>query len=168
MRKRWLLLILICLLNELPAEEKPINLSAKHLEAAREYDERNRASLVINANIQAHWMHEGQQFWYRRQSASSTEIAIVDSASGARVNTFVLDDLASALQTEIGSLALQLYDNPSKVWIEGENVWVQYMQSTMTVTCSFKPAICESVATELVSGHSSPVGEQSVYLQNCR
>jgi hypothetical protein len=54
--------------------------------------------LVLNAQVKAHWMDGGQQFWYRRQAtAASFEFMLVDAVAGTRTVAFNHAMMAEAL-----------------------------------------------------------------------
>ncbi len=59
--------------------------------------------LVVGGEVDAHWLHGGDSFWYRTAAAEGRKFILVDAAAGTRTAAFDHDRLAAALSDAAGA-----------------------------------------------------------------
>jgi hypothetical protein len=72
------------------------------------------AGSIKNASVAPHWIGDGDEFWYKRDTSDGHEFVIVESATGTRRPAFDHEALAAALadatDTEVSASALPFDD----------------------------------------------------------
>lgn len=79
------------------ASESRIRLDAEDYSAAAPLIEANMMSLIRNADIVPRWLGDTGRFWYRKQTASGSQIVVVDATTGSCQPAFDHAAVAAAL-----------------------------------------------------------------------
>jgi len=138
------LLILGAVNTTLQADSSEELITAQHYAVAEQLLKPNAVNLVKNMLVIPHWIGNGHQFWYRRDTANGFEFTRVNAASGEKSALFDHQLLANWLNQN-GQSGIEANELPfDSVEVQPDLSSLEFSLEDQIYSCSIQPLECSS------------------------
>ncbi|WP_423746520.1 DPP IV N-terminal domain-containing protein [Haladaptatus sp. SPP-AMP-3] len=140
--------------------------SHKAYERAEKFLPKNIESLVLNDNIDIHWIGDSDRFWYRRECRNGKEFIQIDPDENTRTPAFEHERLEEAIARETGILHDQWslpFDEFE--YTDDESAILFSVQETQ-YKCDLSTYTCETIPQEEEHPGESPDGRWIAFIED--